>query len=235
MGLSRVRPKQAVGDSAKKWPNVNVVRWTAIQAGLRQRIKRTRLADMPRFVAGVDCAFSADDRHIYAAAVVYDVEAGEAVEQVTLKRKLTQPYIPGYLSFREGPAVRAALRKLTTPFDAVMFDGQGYAHPRRCGLACHVGVQMDIVAIGAAKSLLIGTHDPLPEPAGSSVDLVHDGESVGAVLRTRDNVNPIYISVGHRIDLPSACALALACCKGVRIPEPTRLADRLVARAKQGK
>jgi deoxyribonuclease V len=116
----------------------------------------------------------------------------------------------------------------------ICFDGQGYAHPRRCGLATHLSVTLDVPGVGVAKSRLIGTHDEPAEAAGSSAPLMDDGEQIGLVLRTRDRTRPLYISIGHRVDLQSAAELALACCTRYRIPEPTRQADIEVAKLKRG-
>ena len=143
------------------------------------------------------------------------------------------PYFPGFLSFREGPAVLAALRALRHPWQAALFDGQGYAHPRRCGLATHLGVLLDVPAVGVAKSRLRGEHGDPPLAAGSTAPLVDGPEQIGIVLRTQRGVRPVYISVGHRIDLDSAVRLALACCTRYRIPEPTRIADIEVAKLKR--
>jgi deoxyribonuclease V len=142
------------------------------------------------------------------------------------------PYVPGLLSFREAPALLAAIRKLKAEPDAFIFDGQGLAHPRRFGLACHVGVLIDRPSVGCAKSRLIGSHDDPGRRRGSSAPLVDADQRVGTVLRTRDKVKCVYVSVGHRVSLSTAERLVLACCTRYRLPEPTRLADQLVARAK---
>lgn len=212
-------------------------RWRALQGTLARRAVCSGTvspADLT-CVAGVDCAFSADGGSIIAAAVTYDLRSQRVVEEAGVRRRLTAPYIPGFLSFREGPAVRAALRKLKGPWQAVLIDGQGLAHPRRCGLATHIGVQLGVIAIGVAKSLLIGRHDELPASAGSMRPLRHDGQTVGMALRTRGGVRPVYVSVGHGIDLPAACAVVMRCCRGFRLPEPTRAADQLAGRLKMAK
>jgi deoxyribonuclease V len=141
--------------------------------------------------------------------------------------------VPGLLSFREAPAVLAALRRLRTVPDALICDGQGLAHPRRFGLACHVGLIADLPAVGCGKSRLCGEHREPGRRRGSRARLVHDGEVVGTVLRTRVGVKPVYVSVGHRIDLPAAERLVLDCAVRFRLPEPTRLADALVGAAKR--
>ena len=203
--------------------------WKARQDELRARLVVAPLDPLPRFVAGVDCAFTKDKQAVLSVAVVYDREAEAVVEVAEATRPCEVPYVPGYLSFREGPAVTAALQGLKRGFGAVLFDGQGLAHPRRCGLATHVGVELGLVSVGVAKSRLTGTHaDPGPR-RGERADLFDQDEVIGTVLRTRDNVKPLYVSVGNRVDLDSAARLVLACGARYRLPEPTRQADRLVA------
>jgi deoxyribonuclease V len=162
--------------------------------------------------------------------VVWDVRAGEVVEQHIVRRPVRFPYVPGLLSFREAPAIVAVLRKLRCTPDAFLFDGQGFAHPRRFGLACHVGLLINQPSLGCAKSLLVGTCETPGRSRGSWVPIEHDGEPIGCALRTRDRVKPVYVSVGHRLSLDSAVRITLACGAGFRMPEPTRLADKLVAR-----
>ncbi|HEX8325353.1 MAG TPA: deoxyribonuclease V [Tepidisphaeraceae bacterium] len=201
--------------------------WKKVQAELRARTVVAPLKPLPRFVAGADCAFADDGRTIVAAAVVYDRETKQIVEHQTIRRPCDVPYISGYLSFREAPAILDVIGQLKTAFGAILFDGQGIAHPRRCGLATHVGVTLDVPSVGVAKSRLIGTHAEPAATAGSHVPLMDKGEQIGVVLRTRDNVNPLYVSVGHRIDLDSAIELVLASRTKFRLPEPTRMADKL--------
>ncbi|MEP0841297.1 MAG: endonuclease V, partial [Phycisphaerae bacterium] len=165
---------------------------------------------------------------------VYDLQAGRVVEEALAFRPVRFPYVPGLLSFREVPAILAAARGLKTTPDLFMFDGQGYAHPRRFGLACHAGLLLGLPAIGAAKSRLIGRHDEPPPRAGSLAPLMDRGERIGVVLRTRDRVKPLYVSVGHRLTLEDAVAVTLACVTRYRLPEPTRLAHQLVSRNKGG-
>ncbi|MGH7215505.1 MAG: endonuclease V, partial [Tepidisphaeraceae bacterium] len=143
------------------------------------------------------------------------------------------PYIPTFLSFREGPTLLEAIAKLRHPFGAICFDGQGYAHPRRCGLASHLSITLDVPGVGVAKSRLIGTFDEPAAHAGASSDLMDAGEQIGLVLRTRDRTRPLFVSVGHRVDLPSAARLVMACCTRYRIPEPTRQADIEVGKLKR--
>jgi deoxyribonuclease V len=180
----------------------------------------------------VDGAFSADKTTIFAAAVVYDREEKRIVEVGHATAKAEFPYIPTFLSFREGPAVRAALGRLKHPFGVICFDGQGYAHPRRCGLACHVAITLDVPGVGVAKSLFVGEFEEPAATAGSFSPLVDKGETIGVVLRTRDDVRPVFVSVGHKVDLDTARELALACVTKYRIPESTRNADIEVAKLK---
>jgi len=208
--------------------------WRKEQLDRAARVKIQPLSPIPRFVAGADCAFAADKKSIFAVAVVYDRVEQKVVEIARDHRPLTVPYVPGYLSFREGDAVLAAIGKLKHEFGVVCFDGQGMAHPRRCGLATHLGIELDMPAVGMAKSVLCGEFTEPKAEAGSISPLIHKDETVGWVLRTRANVKPIFLSVGHRIDLPSATALAMACVTRYRIPEPTRQADIEVARFKKG-
>ena len=212
-------------------PAFDVEQWKATQRELAARVVVAPLDPLPRFVAGADCAFSPDKSTAFAAAVVYDRVDRRVVEVAHAAEPVGAPYVPGFLSFREGPAVLAALRNLRHEYGVVCFDGQGVAHPRRCGLATHMAVTLGVPGVGVAKSRYIGTHAELPAAAGSVVPLMDKAEQIGVVLRTRDGVNPLFVSVGHLVDLPSAVALVLDCCR-VRVPEPTRQADAEVAKLK---
>ena len=181
---------------------------------------------------GTDCAFSKDGHWCFAAAVVWDADRRCVVEVRGARAACRFPYVPGYLSFRELPAVLAVLRRVQHGVDAVMCDGQGIAHPRRLGLASHLGVIIDLPTVGCAKSRLVGTHGEVAAQRGAWVGLYDGAEKIGAVVRSRDAVRPLYVSIGHRIDLKSAVALVLRCSGRYRLPEPTRLADMLVARYK---
>ena len=204
-----------------------------IQRGLAARIVRRGSVRSPRLVAGADLAFSPDKKRCIAGVVVWDVAAEAVVEERTVIEPVRFPYVPGLLSFREAPAILAALRKLRTEPDAFLFDGQGFAHPRRFGLACHVGLLIDRPSVGCAKSVLVGDYDPPGASKGSQSALVHRGQRVGSAVRTRDRVKPIFVSVGHRVSLSAAVRLMLLCCTRYRLPEPTRLADQLVARCRE--
>lgn len=188
-----------------------------------------------RTVAGVDAGYEDDPEDpegqtlARAAIVVLAYPSLQPVDYVVTRRPAPIPYIPGFLSFREAPAVLAALDELRVRPDMLLCDGQGIAHPRGLGIAAHVGVLTGIPAIGCAKSLLVGHHDPLPDERGAHVPLIYHGEQVGAVLRTRAGVKPLYISVGHRISLASALALVMSCVTKYRLPETTRAADGLAS------
>jgi deoxyribonuclease V len=205
----------------------------ALQRRLAGRVEVRAPRGPLRRLAGVDCAFSADGALCLAAVVVYDLENGATLEQRSASAPLRFPYVPGLLSFREAPAMLAALRRLRATPDALLVDGHGFAHPRRFGIACHLGVLVGIPTLGVAKSRLVGEH-ALPGPRrGDAAPLLHERERIGTALRTREGSKPVYVSVGHRIDLESAQALVLAACAGHRLPEPTRLADRAVALLKR--
>lgn len=181
-------------------------------------------------VAGTDCAFLDAGGKIAAVAVLCDANSMEVLESRSVILPCTFPYIPGLLSFREAPAVIAAIEKLSVRPDLLMCDGQGIAHPRGLGLASHVGLLLDLPSIGVAKSRLCGSHRVPGANRRCRTQLAHNGRVVGAVVRTRTGVKPLWISVGHRMSLPDAIAWTLRCGRGVRLPEPTRRADQLVGR-----
>jgi deoxyribonuclease V len=203
-----------------------------IQEEVRSRVSRRNGPELKRirYVAGVDCALR--DNHAVAAVPVLQFDTLELADLVVVEKPLTFPYVPGLLTFRECPAILAAFDQLKIKPDLVLVDGQGIAHPRRIGIAAHLGVLLDKPTIGCAKSRLIGTHDEPYQTAGCYTDLWDKDDLIGAVLRTRDNVNPLYISIGHKIDLPTAIDLVLECCRGFRLPEPTRMAHQAAGRAK---
>ncbi len=193
-----------------------------------------------RRVAGVDAAFADGGRVIRAAAVMLEYPGLVLTDQVLVERPTTFPYVPGLLSFREVPALLEALGQLPAAPDLILCDGHGYAHPRRFGLACHLGLWLDTPTIGVAKSRLTGSHDE-PGPAKGDVAWLLAGkgerprERLGAVLRTREQVKPVFVSAGHRISLRTALALTLACATRYRLPEPTRLADKLSKTHRSGR
>jgi len=160
------------------------------------------------------------------AVVVLSYPALEVVEVQVVEEMIDFPYVPGLLSFREAPVIVAACERLTLVPDLILVDGQGVAHPRRCGLASHLGLLLDVPTIGCAKSILCGRHDTLAEAPGEFAELRHNGDAIGVALRTKARVKPVYVSIGHKIDLPSAVAWVTRCCRGYRLPEPTRLAHQ---------
>jgi deoxyribonuclease V len=207
---------------------------TAAEAiALQQRLRNEVIAD-DRFsridtVAGVDVGFEKRGAVTRAAVAVLNLPGLELQEYAVAHRPTEFPYIPGLLSFREVPAVLDALQRLPRLPDLLLCDGQGLAHPRRFGIACHLGVLTDLPAIGVAKSRLIGTHAPLAESKGSRQPLYDKGEVIGTVLRTRHGVRPLFISVGHRIALDTAVDYVLRCTTRYRLPETTRAAHKLAS------
>ena len=220
------------GKSDPDWPAL-VKEWKASQERMRRRIIVAPLEPLPRFVAGVDCAFSTDKETIFAAAVVYDRETQRTIEIAHATRAAEFPYVPGFLSFREGPVIQEAVGSLKHEFGAILFDGQGFAHPRRCGIASHLAIELDQPGIGVGKSRLIGTFGKLALHAGAITPLMDEDEQIGVVLRAQKGIRPVFVSIGHRVDLDSAVELVLACCTRYRIPEPTRRADIEVAKLKR--
>ncbi|NDJ22717.1 deoxyribonuclease V [Nostoc sp. B(2019)] len=216
-------------DQPHAWP-LTVEEAIAIQEKLRsQVITEDQFKEPIRYVAGVDMGFEADGTISRAAVAVLSFPDLQVVETSLARRPTTFPYIPGFLSFREIPAVLDALEKIQIIPDIILCDGQGIAHPRRLGIASHLGVIIDIPTIGVAKSLLIGKHEDLPETKGSLQPLIHRGETIGAVLRTRTGVKPLYISSGHRVSLSTAIDYVLRCTPKYRLPETTRVADKLAS------
>ena len=208
---------------------VSIAQAREIQFNLAKRVSTENKVVNPRLIAGID--ISAPDAQGVArgAAVVLCYPELDIVEVKEAHSKIGFPYVPGLLSFRESPLILAACEKLRNVPDLILVDGQGIAHPRRFGLASHVGLLLDLPTIGCAKSILCGQHQPVGEEAGSQAELVDKGELIGAALRTKSRVKPIYISVGHRIDLASALHWVMKCCRGYRLPEPTRRAHLAAA------
>jgi deoxyribonuclease V len=159
--------------------------------------------------------------------VVLDFETLTTVDYAIATRPAGFPYVPGLLAFREGPVILEALKQLRTTPELLIFDGHGLAHPRRLGIASHIGVLVNLPAVGCAKSRLCGQHDEPGHKSGTHVPLLDRGEVIGAVLRTRQNVKPVYVSIGHRVDLATSIQYVLDCCRGYRLPEPTRRAHRV--------
>ncbi|MHC4679280.1 MAG: endonuclease V [Planctomycetota bacterium] len=218
-----------------------------LQVRLAGRVQFTALESSPTVVAGLDCAFSKDGRRIFAGVVVLRLPDFEILETSGASRKVTFPYIPGLLSFREAPVCIAAVEKLRHQADLFMVDGQGIAHPRRLGLAAHLGLFFARPTIGCAKSRLTGAYEEPPLEKGA-YSLLKDitnirhgsgcesraprGQTLGAVVRTRTNVKPVFVSVGNKCLLDDAIEITLACATRYRLPEPTRLAHQLVSKLK---
>ncbi len=195
-----------------------------MQRRLAALVSRRSEVTVPRFIAGVDMSVSRARGEATAAVVVLDFPELEIVETKVVCGRLELPYIPGLLSFRESPLTLAACEGLTVTPDLVLVDGQGIAHPRRMGLASHLGLFLDTPTIGCAKSLLCGTHEEPGVEPGSYAEIVDRGEVIGVALRTKPGVKPLYISIGHKVDLQSAIYWVMQCCRGYRLPEPTRFA-----------
>lgn len=201
----------------------------AIQQSLRGEIITTDQLGEIQFVAGVDVGFEAEGTITRAAVAVLRLDDLKLQDRAIARRPTTFPYIPGFLSFREVPAVLEALQKLTLLPDLLLCDGQGIAHPRRFGIACHLGLLTNLPSIGVAKSLLVGKHDEVPNDRGSWVPLTHKGDTIGAALRTRPGTKPLYISSGHRISLNTAISYVMRCTTKYRLPETTRFAHNLAS------
>ena len=222
--------------SLHSW-TVNVREARQIQLALRQRLIFEPPAGFdPRRVAGADVAFDKARGLAFASAVVIDLATMETIETAGAAVPVTFPYVPGYLSFRELPALAAAWEQLSGKPDAAVIDAHGYAHPRRMGLACHAGLAFDIPTVGCAKSILCGEVGELSLERGATAPLVDlvTGEEIGRAVRTRARVRPVYVSVGHRMDLDTASELVLKLAPGrYRFPETTRRADRLAGEIKR--
>ena len=209
--------------------DVTVEEAVALQECLRARICRESGALVVRRVAGVDVSFR--EGRARAAVAVLSFPDLQLVDQALAEAAISFPYIPGLLSFREGPAVLAAFERLALWPDLVIFDGQGLAHPRRLGLASHLGLFLDLPSIGCAKSRLCGSHGAVGPARGDWAPLYDGDEIIGAALRSRPGTRPLYVSIGHRIDLENAIRYVLACCTHYRLPETTRWAHRLAGGA----
>lgn len=218
MSASQLHPWDVSIDEAK-----------TIQQRLRDRVVTGDRLGSIHHVAGIDVGFEQMNTITRAAIAVLSFPDLELVDQVLARRPTSFPYVPGLLSFREVPAVLDAFDKLRIRPDLLLCDGQGIAHPRRFGIACHIGVWLDIPSIGVAKSRLIGTHTEVPPQKGAYAELYDHDECVGAVLRTRANVRPLYISVGHRISLTTAIDYVMRCTTRYRLPETTRYAHKLAS------
>lgn len=225
--------------------NLSYSQATALQKHLAQQVQQVELKIQPKMVAGLDCALSPDGKRIVAVVVVLQrCEEAEnlfglvkqadfkIIEMATASREITFPYIPGLLSFRESPVCIAAVEKLKKEPDAFMIDGQGIAHPRRFGIAAHLGLFFDKPTIGCAKSRLIGSFEEPATEKGAYSPLKDGDDCLGAVVRTRSNVEPVFVSVGNKCLLKDAIEITLAWTTKYRVPEPTRQAHQLVSKLK---
>lgn len=212
------------------WPT-NITAAKAIQIALRDKVKITSIRKNPGFIAGVDAAFFKDK--VIGVACLYKYPEIILTEETFAVTKVLFPYIPGFLSFREGPAIIEAFNNLKIKPDIILFDGQGIAHPKGMGIAAHIGVILDMPTIGCAKSRLVGEYKEPGLKKGKWSLLKYNGRTVGAVLRTKDNVRPLFISPGHRTDLKSSIQIVLGCTGKYRIPEPLRRADFISKKLKR--
>ncbi len=195
-----------------------------IQKKLAGKVVKTGESIVPRLVAGVDISAKRTAKFARAAVVVMSFPELEPVETKTVEGRIDFPYVPGLLSFRETPLSLAACSSLKVNPDLFLIDGQGYAHPRRFGFACHIGLLLDKPTIGCAKSRLIGSYDEPGRKRGSYTEIIENGETIGAAVRTRKDTKPVFVSIGHKVDLQGAISWVLKCCRDYRIPEPLRLA-----------
>jgi deoxyribonuclease V len=207
----------------------------ALQSTLAQHVIRRGDLDESRVrtVAGADVAFDKPNGRAVGAVVLLAYPSLDELERVIVESPVTFPYVPGLLSFRETPVLLGAFERLRDTPDLLMVDGHGYAHPRRFGFACHLGLLLDLPTIGVAKSRLVGEQGTVAGPRGARADLTHEGEVIGSMVRTRQGVRSMYVSIGHRLSLAAAERWALACARGYRVPEPTRRADRVAGEAKR--
>lgn len=215
--------------------DVDPARAVEIQQMLRIQISLKDSLDLKkvRRIAGADVSYSLGGQTLYGAVVVLSFPDLVVVEEKWAKGKVTFSYVPGLLSFREAPILLDVFSLLREPPDAVIFDGQGIAHPRGIGLASHVGLFLDLPSVGCAKTRLIGEHRPVGNKTGSLSWLHYQGKRIGAVVRTRANVKPLFVSPGHRVGFQAAVRLVLATCRRYRLPEPIRQAHQLVNRLRR--
>jgi len=203
---------------------VDTAQASEIQERLAGQVSRSSEVDTPRFIAGADISAKRARGEARGVVVVLQYPELRLVETRVVTCELDFPYIPGLLSFREAPLVLSVCEKLSITPDILLVDGQGVAHPRRFGLASHLGLLLNLPTVGCAKSLLCGTHEPSADEQGSYAEVTDRGEIIGAALRTKVGVKPIYVSIGHKVDLQAAIHWVINCCRGYRLPEPTRLA-----------
>lgn len=208
--------------------DLSVTEATAVQKELATKVKLTPYPGLPQVIAGTDISFNRYSPTMYAGFVVYDMESKQVIERAGTLMDVKFPYVPGYLSFREIPPLLRAWEKLRAKPQMLMVDGQGIAHPRGLGIASHLGVLLNMPTIGCGKSKLVGSYEEPGPRVGDSSPLIHQGKIIGTVLRTKENVKPLFISPGHLCDHASAVRIVLASGGKYRLPEPTRLAHEFV-------
>jgi len=214
--------------------NLSASEAVALQKQLAPRVEIAPLSHPPKFIAGADLSFDKGSDEVWAGIVVLSFPELHIVEERGLQTRTPFPYVPGLLSFREAPAILEVWEQLETKPDVLVLDGQGLAHPRRFGLACHLGLWLNIPTYGSAKTLFVGEFENLGLERGSTADLVHRGQVVGAAVRTKTKTTPVYVSPGHKITLADAVDLTLRTDGGYRVPEPTRRAHLFVNRLRRG-
>jgi deoxyribonuclease V len=216
--------------------NVNYKEAVEIQKRLEKQITlKSSFKNLNgKLIAGADVSYDKEIDRFYAGVVVFELQTMQKIEEVTADGKVSFPYIPGLLSFREAPILLRAFSKVKRIPDIIMLDAQGIAHPRGIGLASHIGLLLNKPSIGCAKTRLIGEYDNVGEDVGYYSQLTLEGKAVGVVLRTRKNVKPVFVSPGHKIDLATSIDLVLKSCRGYKLPEPTRQAHNLVNRVRKG-
>jgi len=213
-----------------KWPG-DLQGARKLQEILQKKVNIIPLKKEPKYIAGVDAAFL--NTKVIGVACLYKYPEISLIEKTYAVTEILFPYIPGFLSFREGPAIISALKGLRKKPDIILFDGQGIAHPKGLGIASHIGVLLNVPTIGCAKSRLIGTYKEPGPKKGTCSSLLYKKEIVGVVLRTKDNVKPLFVSPGHRIDIQGSMEIVLACSQRYRLPEPLRWADFLSKKIKR--
>lgn len=205
------------------------------EAAQQELARRVRILDgsiaVPRSVVAPDVSYATGSDRVVAAAAVADIETGRIIEEVTAEGVAPFPYVPGLLAFREAPILLGVLGRLRTLIGLLLCDGQGIAHPRRCGIACHLGVSAGIPAIGCAKNHLIGEHDEPGRERGDRAPLIEHSDVLGHALRTQDGVRPVYVSPGHLIGVDQASDLVVLLCRTARLPDPLRRADHISRQA----
>jgi len=205
-----------------------------LQAELRTKITLKKLDQSPKLIAGADISFNRGSDMLHAAIIVLELPSLRPVSRALISDKTNFPYIPGLLAFREIPVLFKAWRQLEIKPDVTVLDGHGIAHPRRMGIATHFGIEIDQPTIGCAKNILVGTHDNLPPRKGAFVDLMDGDEKIGMVLRSRTNVNPIYVSPGHKLSFEDAYSIVMQALTKYKLPRTTRLAHQWANKLRKG-